>query len=203
MAKNYLLKLSTVRLGIVGALPLPEIIRYLRNEEALAYYHAKSPEKKAASAEKAKLWRDADPERQKKYKKNWVAKNPEKFRAIRRNNHLKKKKCPTQKLNRGMRKAMKQWLFRTAKASGRVGSLQARLGYSAADLRSHLERQFQKGMSWDNYGEWHIDHIVPLASFRISGLSDPEFKAAWALTNLRPLWGAENIQKGARRLYLL
>jgi len=67
----------------------------------------------------------------------------------------------------------------------------------------HLERQFLSGMSWGNRSEWHIDHIRPLASFSFEAVDDPDFKAAWALTNLRPLWGADNIRKGAKLDYLV
>lgn len=75
--------------------------------------------------------------------------------------------------------------------------------YTLDELRLHLERQFTKGMSWENMGEWHIDHIVPLASFSISSAADPEFGRAWSLTNLRPLWARENLAKRDRRLTLL
>jgi hypothetical protein len=77
------------------------------------------------------------------------------------------------------------------------------LGYSVAKLMEHLERQFERRMSWDNFGEWHIDHIIPLSSFKYSTPDDPDFRVAWALTNLRPLWGGDNISKGAKRLTLL
>jgi hypothetical protein len=77
------------------------------------------------------------------------------------------------------------------------------LGYSPSDLMTHLERQFLKGMSWENMGEWHIDHIIPVSSFRFTGRDDPELKRAWALPNLRPLWAKDNIKKGARRETLL
>lgn len=76
------------------------------------------------------------------------------------------------------------------------------LGYTSVELMAHLERQFVKGMSWDNYGEWHIDHIVPLASFNYSTPDEPDFRAAWALTNLRPLWAMDNFSKGAKSLLL-
>lgn len=73
------------------------------------------------------------------------------------------------------------------------------LGYSVADLRSHLEALFVDGMDWETYGAaWHVDHIRPLASFRITGVDCPEFKAAWALSNLQPLWARDNLRKGAR-----
>jgi 5-methylcytosine-specific restriction endonuclease McrA len=77
------------------------------------------------------------------------------------------------------------------------------IGYTVSDLRDHIERQFLRGMTWDNYGEWHIDHIVPLSSFTITGPDDPELRRAWALTNLRPLWATENLQKHKKRTHLI
>lgn len=94
--------------------------------------------------------------------------------------------------------------FRYCLATGKGGkTTEALLGYSIAELRAHLERQFLKGMSWENMGEWHIDHIVPLASFTITGADDPELRRAWSLPNLRPLWAADNIRKHAKRETLL
>jgi hypothetical protein len=79
----------------------------------------------------------------------------------------------------------------------------AALGYTVEQLRDHLEKQFRGRMSWANMGKWHIDHIVPISSFRISGLDDPEFRAAWALTNLRPLWKRDNMEKGSKQMFLI
>lgn len=77
------------------------------------------------------------------------------------------------------------------------------VGYTAEELVRHLERQFVRGMSWDNYGDWHIDHVIPVSSFQITGRACPELRRCWALPNLRPLWAAENIHKSNRRLTLL
>ncbi|MDQ0996878.1 hypothetical protein QFZ34_002060 [Phyllobacterium ifriqiyense] len=88
-----------------------------------------------------------------------------------------------------------------ARKSGR--RWESLVGYSLNDLMRHLERQFIRGMSWENRGEWHIDHILPLASFDFSTPECHAFKAAWALTNLRPLWSGENVSKGAKRLFLI
>jgi len=81
------------------------------------------------------------------------------------------------------------------------------VGYSLEQLIDHLERQFTRGMRWENHGRgdgcWHIDHIVPRAAFRYETADDPDFKACWALTNLRPLWQKENISKHASREFLL
>ena len=88
---------------------------------------------------------------------------------------------------------------------GRKGGCrwEALVGYSLDELVAHLERQFTRGMSWENMGEWHIDHITPLASFTFKSADCAEFKAAWAITNLRPLWASENMSKGARITRLL
>jgi hypothetical protein len=70
------------------------------------------------------------------------------------------------------------------------------LGCSLDELRKHLESKFTEGMSWDNYGEWHIDHIKPLAKFN---LEDPDqFKEACNYNNLQPLWAIDNLSKGAK-----
>lgn len=82
-------------------------------------------------------------------------------------------------------------------------SWQKMIGYTLAQLHSHIERQFTNGMSWANRSLWHIDHIIPLSSFTFTSPDDPEFKAAWALTNLRPLWATANTSKGAKRTLLL
>ena len=77
------------------------------------------------------------------------------------------------------------------------------VGYSLEELRTHIERQFLPRMGWHNMHKWHVDHILPVSSFKFQSADDPEFKAAWALTNLRPVWAAENLRKNARREHLL
>ena len=72
------------------------------------------------------------------------------------------------------------------------------LGYTPLELAAHLEAHFSEGMSWKNHGEWHIDHIQPLASFSWSCVDDEDFKKAWALENLQPLWAEDNLLKGAK-----
>lgn len=58
------------------------------------------------------------------------------------------------------------------------------LGYSALELKQHIESLFTIGMSWENYGEWHIDHIKPVSSFD----KDTPMNIVNALINLQPLW---------------
>lgn len=72
------------------------------------------------------------------------------------------------------------------------------VGFTLAELMAHLERQFLPGMTWENHGEWHIDHERPLCSFEFQTPDCPQFREAWALSNLRPLWALDNLKKGGR-----
>lgn len=60
----------------------------------------------------------------------------------------------------------------------------------------HLTKKFKKGMTLKNYGKWHVDHIIPCASFDLT--KESEQKRCFHYTNLQPLWAIENIRKGDR-----
>lgn len=76
----------------------------------------------------------------------------------------------------------------------KAGSAVRDLGCSIKQFKCYLESQFQPGMSWENYGQWHIDHIKPLALF---DLTNPgQVQEACHFTNLRPLWAYINCGKG-------
>jgi hypothetical protein len=75
------------------------------------------------------------------------------------------------------------------------------LQYTPEELIIHLESQFKDAMSWDNYGEWHVDHKLPITSFNIEEMGDKEFMKCWALENLQPMWGEENIRKSNKILF--
>ncbi len=69
------------------------------------------------------------------------------------------------------------------------------VSYNMDSLKKHIESNFVTGMTWDNYGKWHIDHIIPLSFFRYTSPEDVEFKMCWRLENLQPLWAEDNIAK--------
>lgn len=65
------------------------------------------------------------------------------------------------------------------------------LGYSAIELKLYLESLFQEGMSWNNYGEWVVDHIYPVSKFD----KNTPVSIVNALSNLQPLWFEDNLKK--------
>lgn len=70
----------------------------------------------------------------------------------------------------------------------------ALLGADWPTVKLWIEERFSPGMSWENYGEWHIDHVTPLAS----ATSEDELLSLFRFTNLQPLWAFDNMSKGAR-----
>jgi len=109
----------------------------------------------------------------------------------------KYKTSPAYRLNCSMRSNMYQSL---KKGGGkRNNHWEDLVPYTLEELQRHLESKFDSYMTWENYGSyWHVDHIIPLASFTFESADDPQFQLAWALSNLQPLESSENIGKGDR-----
>jgi hypothetical protein len=175
-------------------------------------YRTRNPETSAAATanlsknnpEKARMraqrWVSQNPEKPAAYQKAWRLRNPE---AAKEKDRLANAKRRQQTKFR-IRKNISEGIRLSLRSGGKLGMKTFEiLGYTLQDLIDHLERQFVKGMSWERYGEWHIDHIVPLAEFHYETVEDHDFKAAWALGNLRPLWASDNCKKKASRIFLL
>ena len=100
------------------------------------------------------------------------------------------------RLARYLRNRVKSALRADKRGPYKTNSTTVLIGCSWAQLRAHLAAQFQPDMNWDNYGEWHIDHIRPCASF---DLTDPEQqKECFHYSNLQPLWAEDNLRKSAK-----
>ncbi|WP_448680016.1 hypothetical protein [Pseudomonas nicosulfuronedens] len=169
-------------------------------------YREENPDKSRAST---KAWAERNSERKKASVKEWVERNPERMAAthrawkdrnresIRESTRRRFELNPILKIHKSIRERLRQGVV-FGRGGMRTFDL---LGYSRDDLKLHLERQFVKGMAWDNYGEWHVDHITPLSSFQQNTIE--EIRACWALTNLRPIWAKDNLRKHANIHYLI
>jgi hypothetical protein len=175
-------------------------------------------ERKARKKESQRKWNEKNPERLKAIRAKWVAKNREKLREIdkrycRKNrNKIIGRQLAYEKRNRPKINAYRRNRFATdsnfrlamylrnrfnAALSGRVkgGSAVRSLGCSIPELKDYLASKFRPGMTWDNYGEWEIDHILPLGR---ADLSNAEVvKKLCHYSNLQPLWRVENRTKSA------
>lgn len=72
------------------------------------------------------------------------------------------------------------------------------IGCNVKEFKAYIESKFQEGMSWENYGKWHVDHIYPLSAAYKEG--EQSFLKACHYTNLQPLWASENIKKGDKTI---
>ena len=63
-------------------------------------------------------------------------------------------------------------------------------------LKGYLEAKFTEGMTWENHGKWHIDHIKPCCSFNLE--DEEEQKKCFHYTNLQPLWATDNLVKSGK-----
>ncbi len=156
---------------------------------------------KEAIKEASRKWRKDNPEKVRAFAKEWRVANREKYMAyIRKGNkkyYAKVKDDPMFVVSNRMRVSVYHAL-RSAK-NGR--SWEALVGYSASELKTHLENKFTEGMSWEKFleGEIHIDHIRPVSYFSFTTDTDPDFVECWSLTNLQPLWAIDNILKSNKQ----
>lgn len=123
--------------------------------------------------------------------KEWRKNNPEKNRARKLAYHHKKYRvCPIYRLK--MRIKGRMYGVINGFCSSRTEEL---LGCTPKEYKEYLENKFWKDMTWENQGVngWHIDHIIPLASFDLT--NEEELKKAFHYTNTQPLWASDNLKK--------
>lgn len=156
--------------------------------------------------EKVKLWTNNNLDRHIEYQKQYQIDNADRIRQLHKewteNNkdHLKERN----KLNKRKRRQKPEYrlLENLRNRLGRAvrGSKSDRtinlIGCDIDMLKTYIERQFQSGMTWDNYGKWHIDHIKPCALFDLT--NEEEQRKCFHYTNLQPLWALDNLKKSAK-----
>ena len=148
-------------------------------------------------AEKNRIYREANKENLKAYYKEYGQKNKEVLREKARIRKKKRRKSDSLyrmscELRSRVRKSFKMKGWKKGSATEQL------LGTDWRTAFEHIENLFTEGMSWDNHGDWHIDHIKPIASAK----TEEELKLLCHYTNLQPLWAEDNLKKGAKMPYL-
>jgi hypothetical protein len=145
--------------------------------------------RKIAKAQKA--WRDKNIEMVRNTKKIWRENNIEKVRECARQHNKKMRSTPKGKLHSSFAIS----IYKTLRGVKNGRRWECLVGYTVDELKKHLEKQFTDGMTWENYGEWHVDHKIPKSVFNYETPEDIDFKKCWALSNLQPLWKLDNLIK--------
>ena len=167
---------------------------------------------KSCKNEKLKKWREANIEHEKQYYQN----NKERIKEYRkqyrkankelikernkkyyqankdkRNEYRRQRRQsdPMYKLKCNLRKRAYSALKN--KGYSKDSKTQEMLGVDWEVCKAHIERQFTKGMNWTNYGKWHVDHIIPLASAK----TPERLKQLCHYSNLQPMWAEDNLSK--------
>jgi hypothetical protein len=127
-------------------------------------------------------------------KKAWRAKNRERYLDTTRAYDRKQLKENNQRrLSKNLRHRLRKAMLGETRGLSAVRDL----GMSIEDFRLYIEKLFVEDMTWDNYGEWHIDHIKPLSAFDLT--DDEQVKEACHYSNLQPLWALDNMKKGYKQ----
>ncbi len=174
-------------------------LRYLKNIEI---YHKRSKERYIKNPEYQKEWVNNNRDKANAISKKWRDNNREKqvqsvlksrsknisryneYMVNRRNND------PIFKLTFNVRKRLNKFL-KVSNITKKNKTFEL-VGITPIELKEYLEKLFSVGMDWNNYGKWHIDHIIPLSSAK----TEEEIYKLCHYTNLQPLWEKDNLRKG-------
>lgn len=148
-----------------------------------------NPEKRAASQRR---YQQANKEKGTVKTRRWRQANPEKVTAAKRRRYASD---PSFRLLINCRRRV----YRALRGKLKSAKTLELIGCTVAQLRLWLVQQFSPGMTFENYGKWHVDHIRPCASF---DLNDPtQQKECFHYTNLQPLWAADHFRKSAKEKF--
>jgi hypothetical protein len=128
--------------------------------------------------------------------KKWLKTHPVEYKIIYSKRNLKARSSLDGRINNSMAASISHSLH-GSKSNRKWENI---VGYTLEQLKKHLEKQFLSGMTWGNYGfyGWHIDHKIPKSVFNYTTTKHVDFKKCWALKNLQPLWGKDNLSKNNR-----
>jgi hypothetical protein len=185
-----------------------------------------NPEKKAAMDKKyreenlvkvremEKRWRKENPEKKKASNKKWAEENYEQILEYQKQYLMEKYHNDPAHRNRVLASAKINEMLKSQGSSKKGHSFLGYVEWTLEELCSWIANQFEPWMNWDNQGrydsktwedndpgtwKWQLDHIIPHSDLPYDNMEHPNFKKAWALSNLRPLSAKQNLLDGANR----
>ena len=107
--------------------------------------------------------------------------------------NIESRKLYSQKLEVRLKNALRSRIKIAIKKPAKKTRTHLLVGCSIQELKLHIEKQFQSGMTWENWAQfgWHLDHIKPLSSAK----NIEEMESLCHYTNLQPLWWRDNLSK--------
>ena len=134
-----------------------------------------------------KQYREQNKEQIKQYQKQWRKQNKGYH-----NNYQKQRRSTDRvfRLRLNIMCSIRNKAIR--KTYGQRSKLNDILGLSGEEFKLYFESKFDKGMTWENYGEWEVDHITPISK----ATTIKEVIELNHYTNLQPLWKHHNMSKG-------
>ena len=165
----------------------------LKNKERLIKYRLKNKE---IISERGKNYRLNNKERIKEQRKQYYLNNKKHITKVRLKWDAEQKKNNP---NYRLKGALRRRVYSALKGKNKSASTMKLIGCSVDELWNHLESKFESWMTKENYGLWHVDHIVPCASFNLT--CPEQQRICFNYKNLQPLEAIENIKKGNKILY--
>ena len=179
-----------------------------RNIEKIKAYRKKNKDQIAIRAKEyrqkkkdflkiaAKAWHEAHPNYKIESLRKWRAENPEKNKELLRRANKKRAGILKYKVSDNISRRISESLKKGTKSNRHWETL---VDFTVEQLKSHIEKLFQPGMTWENYGTvWEIDHKIPIAVFNFEDPDHIDFRLCWSLKNLQPLERLKNRSKGAK-----
>ena len=161
---------------------------YKENKEKMSLYNKIYNKKyNQENKDKIKKYYQENKEKIAEYYKLYNQENKD---MIRQRKNKYNNSSPIIKLRLRLRARVK--LFFNQKGHKKKNSTEEILGANWKTVEAFMEAKFVDGMNWDNIGEWHIDHIIPLSSAE----TEQETIKLCHYTNLQPLWAFDNMSKG-------
>lgn len=153
--------------------------------------YRENPEFVEKEKERGRLYYQNNLEKIREKRKLYYHNNKEQERK--KSNEWKRNKLkidPLERIKKNIRDRVREYLTGENK-SKRTFDI---IGLDKENFKSYIENKFTDGMSWENYGDWHLDHIKPLYLAE----NEEDLLKLNHYTNLQPLWVEDNLKKNRK-----